>query len=270
LPPEVSIITVYYNTPEDLKKLSDSIKTHLPTDLYEWIVADNNSAEDMSAKLTGANYLRFTENYGFGKSNNLAAEKAKGPYLFFVNPDCEFIENCIPALLAVMKDAAIAGPRVLNPDGSLQLSFGRYLSICKEAQQKKRMQNEQTPQVQNWIREMGTFSPDFISGCALMIRSDVFRKMGGFDPVFFLYHEDVDICKRVSTSGHSIIYLSTARIVHERNKSVNQIRERVNIEIRKSQLYYYRKHNSPLQLLLLKLYLTLKFAGNREMLRVIW
>jgi len=270
LPPEVSIITVYYNTPDDLRKLSDSMKTHLPADVYEWIVADNNSAEDMSAKLPSANYLRFSENYGFGKANNLAAEKATAPYLFFVNPDCEFVENCIPPLLAVLKDAAVAAPRVLNPDGSIQLSFGPYLSIWKETQQKRRMQNEQTQQTQQWIRKKGTFCPEFVSGCALMIRADVYRNVGGFDPVFFLYHEDVDLCKRVSARGQSIVYLSTARIVHARNRSVDQIRERVNIEIRKSQIYFYRKHNSPLQLLLLKLYLTLKFPTNREMLALIW
>ncbi len=270
MPPEVSIITVYYNTPDDLRKLSDSMKAYLPPKLYEWIVADNNSAKDMSGELPAANYLRLTENHGFGGANNLAAEKAAAPYLFFVNPDCEFIENCIPPLLNAMKDAAVAAPRVLNPDGSIQLSFGPYLSIWQEAQQRRRMQREHTAAVQEWIREKGTFSPDFVSGCALMIRADVYHKLAGFDPVFFLYHEDVDLCKRVTADGLPIVYLSDARIVHARNRSVIQLRERVNIEIRKSQLHYYRKHNSPFQLLLLKLYLTMKFATNQEMLRVIW
>ena len=270
MPPEVSIITVYYNTPDDLRKLSDSMKSHLPANLYEWIVADNNSVENLSAELPGATYLRLPENHGFGRANNLAAEKAKAPCLFFVNPDCEFIEDCVTPLLAMMKDAAVTAPRVLNPDRSIQLSFGPYISIFQEARQKRRMQNEQTEPVQRWIREKGTFAPDFVSGCALMIRTDVYREIGGFDPVFFLYHEDVDLCKRVSERGDSVVYLSTARIVHARNKSVDQVRKQGNIEIRKSQLHYYRKHNSPMQLLILKLYLTLKFATNKQMLRLIW
>jgi GT2 family glycosyltransferase len=256
LPPAVSIITVYYNTPADLLKLHESIKALLPAEEYEWIVADNHSFEDLSAVLAGVKYLRFTENFGFGKANNLAAGKASAPYLFFLNPDCILIENPLPPLLQAMKSVAVVGPQVLNPDGSLQLSFGPFLSIFSEIKQRFLIQNEDSALVQNWMRTRSSapFFPDYVSGCALMIGTELFRTLGGFDDQFFLYEEDVDLCKRVTDRGLRVMYVPSARVEHTRNQSVRQQPDRVRKEYRKSQLYYYRKHRGLLERILLRIY----------------
>jgi GT2 family glycosyltransferase len=254
LPLEVSIITVYYNSPEDLLALHDSIQAHLPLESFEWIVADNNSETDLSEKLPDVIYLRLPENYGFAKANNLAAKKARAPFLFFVNPDCLFIENSIPTLLDAMKSAAVAGPKVLNEDGTTQLSFGPFLSIYAEFRQKRRMKKEKAPEMQKWIRSRGKFYPDYVSGCALMIATDLYQKLGGFDEEFFLYEEDVDLCKRVTDLGKRVIYEPSTSMIHGRNKSVAKVSNRVLMEYRKSQMYYYQKHHGWLQNFLLKLY----------------
>lgn len=231
------------------------MQKHLPPGQWEWIVADNNSHEDLSERLPGAIYLRFPANYGFATANNKAAEKASTPYLFFVNPDCVWIENCIPPLMDAMKQAAVAGPRVINEDGSVQLSFGPFLSIRNEFKQRKRMQQEKTEQVQSWIRQKGQFSPDYVSGCALLISKKLYDEIGGFDEKFFLYEEDVDLCKRVRDLGLLIVYVPSATILHKRNRSVRQESERSDREYRKSQRYYYAKHHGWFQNALLKLYL---------------
>src|SRR5437667_9357554 len=83
-----SIITVYYNTPEDLLRLAESIHTYLPQGSFEWIIADNASRENMSSQIPWATYLRMSENYGFARACNLAAEQGSAPLLFFLNPDC--------------------------------------------------------------------------------------------------------------------------------------------------------------------------------------
>jgi GT2 family glycosyltransferase len=255
LPPEVSIITVHYNSPEEILALHRSMQKHLPPGQWEWIVADNNSRENLSDQLPGAIYLRFPENYGFAKANNKAAEKASTPYLFFINPDCLFVENCLPPLMDALKQAAVAGPRVLNEDGSTQLSFGPFLSIRGEFLQRKRMRNEKTEEIQSWIRQQGQFSPDYVSGCALLIPKKLYDETGGFDEKFFLYEEDVDLCKRVHDLGLCILYVPAATILHKRNRSVRQESERAGQEYRNSQRYYYRKHHGWLQNALLKLYL---------------
>jgi GT2 family glycosyltransferase len=260
LPPEVSIITVYYNTPEDLLRLHRSALECLDSNQYEFIVADNQSDSDLSSKLSGVSYLRLPENFGYGRASNMAAQNAAAPYLFFVNPDCEFIHDCLTPLLGAIQRSAVAGPKVLNPDRSIQLSFGPFLSILAEAQQKRRMHAEKSVSVQKWLTEKTAhaFHPDYVSGCALMIRTDVFRKAGGFDENYFLYNEDVDLCKRIHNQGLEVSYEPSAHIIHYRNQSVKRVPERAKAEYRKSQIYYYQKHHGALQNLLLKLYLSSK------------
>jgi GT2 family glycosyltransferase len=227
---------------------------HLPQESYEWIVADNASEHNLSDQIPEAVYLRLPENYGFAKANNLAAQKARCQYLFFVNPDCTFTENCLPSLMQALQTAGISGPKVLNEDGTLQLSFGPFLSVWNEFQQKKRMSREKTPEIQKWIQSLGDFSPDYVSGCALMISAELFKQIGGFDEHFFLYEEDVDLCKRVRDNGKRIAYVSSARIAHGRNKSVRKTKDRARSEYLKSQAYYYQKHHGYLQNVLLRIY----------------
>lgn len=257
MPPAASLITVYYNTPEDLLRLDASIRRFLKPGQFEFIVVDNASQENLSERLPGALYLRQESNGGFGKACNRGAEKASAPALFFVNPDCELVEDCVTPLVGALQQAAVCGPRVTYPDGVLQLSFGPYLSIRNEAMQRRRMRDERSASVQNWLGGLKEFEPDYVSGCAMMARADVFRAAGGFDENFFLYHEDVDLCKRIRAMGHRVMYVPATRIIHEKNRSADRARDRVRQEYRKSQLYYYRKHNGWLQNALLRAYLAL-------------
>jgi GT2 family glycosyltransferase len=256
LTPQVSIITVYYNNPEDLIKLSSSIKNFLPADQYEWIVIDNNSKANLSAQLD-CTYLVETANIGFGAGCNAGAKAAKGQHLFFVNPDCEFIENCLPPLMKASEENLIAGPQVLYPDGYLQLSFGPFLSISAERRQKSLQFRERTKEVQSWIRNEAPENPDFVSGCAMMMQSSIFQSLGGFDEKFFLYNEDVDLCKRAHQKGIHSAYVPEARIQHAKSGSAKNNLDRASQEYRKSQLLYYKKHHGAVQNLLLRTYLHL-------------
>jgi len=251
------------------------MQQHLKDEAFEWIVADNASPDNLSSKLSPeVKYIRFDENYGFGKANNLAAQKATAPFLFFVNPDSEFTHDALHALLQTMNDATIGacGPRVRNSDGTIQLSFGPYLSLFNEAIQRFRMRFEKKSWMQNRLRRKTAqiFEPDYISGCALMVRPDVFQKIGGFDERYFLYEEDIDLCKRIREAGFRIVYQPAAEIIHVRNRSVSKEPQRVQLEYRKSQIHYYKKHRGGLEVVLLKLYLSLKFGFNSPMLRLIW
>jgi GT2 family glycosyltransferase len=252
--PPVSIITVYYNNSEDLIKLSKSIKTFLPKDQYEWIVVDNNSRVSLSSQLDCV-YLLHSENMGFGAGCNAGVNVARAENLFFVNPDSEFIENCIPPLLKASEKNLIAGPQVLYPDGFVQLSFGPFLSISAEAKQKSLQQRERTESVQSWIRNEAPHNPDYVSGCAMMIQASNFRSLGGFDERFFLYNEDVDLCKRANQKGFYSAYVRDARIQHSKGNSAKQNPAQASQEFHKSQLLYYRKHQSAFQNFLLRTYL---------------
>lgn len=256
--PAVSLITVYYNTPDDVAALCDSIRKFVPRDMLELIVVDNASARDLSGELGGVKYLRLPRNVGFGAGCNRGAEIASAPVLFFVNPDCELVEDCVTPLLALASGSAVVGPLVIYPDGALQLSFGPQLSIGNEAAQRRRMLAERTPRVQNWIRSHGQFHPDYVSGCALMVRAADFGQAGRFDEGFFLYHEDVDLCKRIRDRGGVVTYAPSTRIVHKKSRSMQKEPGKAAVEYRRSQIYYYRKHHGWLQNRLLDLYLSLR------------
>jgi hypothetical protein len=251
-----SIITVYYDTPEEIKKLSASLQNFLEPSSYEWIIADNHSQQDLSGQIANAKYLRMAENFGFGKACNIAAREATAPYLFFLNPDCELTQDCVTPLIAGIQASAAAAPLVLNPDGSIQLSFGPFLSIWNEAVQKHRTRNESSARIQKWLRAKteAQFHPDYVSGCALMISADAFKKVGGFDENFFLYEEDVDLCKRLREAGHTVTYVPEARVIHARNRSTSKDARRSRTEYLKSQAYYYRKHHGAFQNALLRVY----------------
>ena len=261
MPRAVSIITVYYNAPDDLRNLYDSMQRQLPSVRYEFIVADNHSEKDLSQELPGVKYLRLPENYGFAKANNIASQKARGEFLFFVNPDCIFIEDCLTPLLSVAKQTAIVAPKVLNPDQSIQVSFGPTLSLWNEFRQRRLVKREATPRVQRWLKTQTSrpFSPDFVGGAALFIASAVFKELDRFDEKFFLYEEDVDLCERARKLGHKILYFPSARIVHVRGTSASRNSTQVNKHYRQSHIYFYQKYRGGLQTFLLRIYLTFKF-----------
>lgn len=251
--PAVSIITVYYNAPDDLIRLFDSMQKYLHAESFEWIIADNNSKEDLSGRFPGAKYLRFSENLGFGKANNRAAEQVSGEFLFFVNPDCVFIHDCVTPLIQASVDADILGPAVLNTDKSLQLSFGPFLSISAEAKQKWMTQHESSNYIQGCIAShmSGSFHPDYVSGCALFMSAALFKELHGFDEDYFLYNEDVDLCYRAKQMGKKVLYVPFAAIVHERNTSMSaSIRQ----HYQRSQELFYRKHRGTLSRFALKMY----------------
>ena len=248
------------------------MQRQLPSVRYEFIVADNHSEKDLSQEMPRAKYLRLPENYGFAKANNIASRKAKGDFLFFVNPDCIFIEDCLTPLLSAAKQASIVAPQVLNPDRSIQISFGPTLSLWNEFRQRSRVRKEATPRVQRWLQKETSrpFSPGFVGGAALFVDAEVFKQLEGFDENFFLYEEDVDLCERARKLEHKIMYCPSARIVHVRGTSASKNSSEVNLRYRQSQVYFYQKHRGKLQNLLLRLYLTLKFGFRPAMLKWIW
>jgi GT2 family glycosyltransferase len=120
------------------------------------------------------------------------------------------------------------------------------------------MKGENSQTMQEWMRNKGESFVDYVSGCALMVPVNLYRKIGGFDKSFFLYEEDVDLCKRIANEGLRTKYVPSAVILHKRNRTVRTEPERSKREYRKSQIYYYKKHHGWFQNALLRFYLFLK------------
>lgn len=100
---------------------------------------------------------------------------------------------------------------------------------------------------------------DIVVGAAFFIRKDLFDLLGGFDERFFMYFEESDLCKRVRDKGYKILYTPHISIIHLRGHSVKKSSDRMSLEYRKSQIYYYLKHCQSWEIFCLRVYLLVKF-----------
>lgn len=224
---DVSIVIVNYNTAELTMQCIASIRMKVREIRYEIIVVDNNSADrsvDLLEKEIDVQVIRNTENIGFGRANNQGAQAAKGTYLFFVNSDTYFLNDAAGILFDFMEskkndDVACCGGMLLTPDGNPQASYGNFPSLWGTIAQvgfyrffRKHFFDKMTIAVSDSGKE--TKEVDYISGADLFVRADLFRKIGGFDPDFFLYFEETELAWRFRKAGFKSIWLPEAEMVH--------------------------------------------------------
>lgn len=290
---DVSIIIVSFNTKDLLKKCLESLSEHTKGISYEVIVVDNASTDD-SVQMVSKNFpevklINNKENVGFGKANNQGAKEAKGRYLFFFNSDAYLKDNAVSKLTKFMdKDSQLGalGPLILNPDGSTQQSVGFFPDL---------------PQVFYWMSFLddlpgGDFlrpyhvdhdrfythqqKVDWITGAAMVVRKDVFEKVGGFDKNIFLYGEDLELCYRIKKAGSEVIFSPVAKIYHLGRGSHGGINIGAIIGEYKGLLYFYKKYRGhtirQILALLLKLGAILRILifgivlGRNELRKAYW
>jgi GT2 family glycosyltransferase len=160
-------------------------------------------------------------NLGFGRAHNLLARYSAEPFVLFLNPDTEFIEDAHEQMLEVFKRfprVGVVGCRMTNLDGSLQpLGLQLHTSPWSEFVSgllvssmtmplARRILPYHDPLVDGYVRKL-------YGGC-LMVRRTVLDQVGWFDERFFMYGEDVDLSRRIEMAGRQLYYLSSTRIIH--------------------------------------------------------
>jgi len=233
---DLSIIIVNYNVKEFLQNLLHSItKSALNID-YEIIVIDNasndGSVEFIKEKFPSVKLIANKENLGFSKANNLGLKIAQGMYLLLLNPDTLLREDTVHRMLQFFKntsEAGLAGCKILNPDGSLQLacrrSFpGPWTSFCKVTGLSSIFPKSRIFARYNltYLDENQTYEVDAVSGSFMMMKREVFEKIGGFDEEFFMYGEDLDLCYRVQKAGYKVFYVHDTQIIHYKGESTKR------------------------------------------------
>jgi hypothetical protein len=265
----VSIILVNYNGAEVVLDCLRSLLQYLHTVPYEIIVVDNAST-DGSATLIAetfptVNLLKQIENQGFGAGNNVGSTQANGEFLFFLNTDTLLSSDVLPPLVTLMKEhpeVGIIGPKLLNADGSLQVSIASEISIAGEYQTLKQLKQANNPQHRETIEQRFAqlHTVDIVIGAAFFMRKSLFEVLDGFDETFFMYFEESDLCQRARDRGWKILYTPEVSMIHLGGYSVSKISDRMRLEYRRSQLYYYRKHRPAWEQILLRFYLAIKFT----------
>jgi GT2 family glycosyltransferase len=228
---DVSIIIVNYNTISLLVDAVDSIFEKTEGIEYEIIVVDNNSSDNSKNIISEKYgdkviYLALPENIGFGRANNEAAKIAKGRNLFFLNTDTILLNNAIKILSYYLDDnprVGCCGGNLLNIDRKPAHSFLRYFvpSVFDEINQLFFQFPEKLLYGKNAMYN-NTNKPlkvAYITGADLMIRKKIFDALNGFDPDFFMYHEESELEYRIKKMNYMVVSVPFAQIIHLEGKS---------------------------------------------------
>jgi GT2 family glycosyltransferase len=260
----VSIIIINYRQKELVLACVDSIRKMIRSP-YEIIIV-NNSPEEMIGAGEGINVIP-NENRGFSQANNLAATQAKGEYLLFLNADTEIRNDFLNGAVTALKEnnSGAMGMKMYSTDGTFQLSFWEENTFSNEKINKRneeRFRSRDTEFI-NQVEENHSEVTEvaWVSGAAMLMKKDVFEKVGGFDEDFFLFYEDADLCKRVKEAGYGIYFYPKSDILHLKGENVNEeFSGKTYFYAKQSQLLYYKKHNPLFQRILLRVYLLAKFG----------
>lgn len=161
-------------------------------------------------------WLRNARPLGFGANHNQALRDAGEPFLCILNPDVRLREDPFPALLQALRQprVALAAPRVLTSGGRVENSARRFPTLASLA---SKALASQEPLDYPESRE--TLSPDWVAGMFMLADREAFRRVGGFDERYFLYYEDVDLCRRLRDAGFDIALVQAAQAIHDAQRT---------------------------------------------------
>lgn len=218
----LSIIIVTWNTADITLKCVQTIKKYLQTFSYEIIVADNGSTDDTLSKLKkegGVFIIENGENLGFGRGNNIAAKKAQGEYLLFLNSDMELVDTSLIDMFNYINSnpsIGLIGPKFLNIDLTDQGSVFPNQSLWNAFKEFWLGQNTYSKYVPNTSEAIEVCS---VSGGAIMVRRDLFEKVGYWDKRYFMFYEDLELCRQIKKMGYKIFYYPKCQVIHRHGAS---------------------------------------------------
>jgi GT2 family glycosyltransferase len=261
-PPEIAAILVNYNSGGELARALRSIADEMVGRSWEAFVVDNASSDGSGASVADCGpmvqLVQNTANVGFSRGVNQGLAASTAPLVLIMNPDCRLVAGAVVTLRGVLDarpDCAIVGPRILNPDGSVQGSargdpdmltglFGRtallgrlvpFLPVAKRnvVAEEAIRSGEQSVVV------------DWMSGACMLARRTALDQVGGFDERFFLYWEDADLCRRLRARGHHVRYVPGATAIHRVGQSSRTARTFAIRAFHRSAYLYYATHVAP-------------------------
>lgn len=251
---KLSIVIICWNDLKVIKECLRSIYDTTKSIDFEVIVSDNGSKDESLAYIREHHpKVRIVENganLGFAKGNNVGIAAATGEYILILNPDTIIHEGALDRWIPFADqhpEAGAFGCRVLNSDGSYQHpakpfpTVRRYWLSAFCMWPLGYLSDVLTDRYVGWSGET-TRSIDWQSGCCVMLRGDVLKKLGGFDERFFYHFEEVDLCRRVWDAGFPILHCPDATITHLGGQSVGRFPIRFTLEKYRNRYRYVHKH----------------------------
>jgi GT2 family glycosyltransferase len=252
--PLVSAIVVSYNVRALLLDTLRSLFANSAVPL-ETIVVDNDSgdgsADAVAEEFPQARLIR-SANLGFGKASNLGFQHASGRFVLLLNPDVTLDPGCVDRLadfLLVHPEAGAVGPRLKRPDGGLDLAARRGFPTPRASFYRLTGLSRLFPRSRRFNRyNLGHRPEDTVheidagTGACLLIRRAAIDRVGLFDPDFFMYGEDLDLCFRLRSGGWKVYYLPAAQALHVKGQSTRQATGRMLYAFHSAMWTFHHKH----------------------------
>ncbi len=261
---DVSIIIVSFNTCAILRECLDSVASEIEGFRAEVLVVDNastdGSPEMIEREFPQVRLMRSTVNLGFGAANNLALAEATGRYFVLLNSDAFFAPGALAIAVRHMDETpecGLGGCRLVGRDGTSQPSSRCFHSVLGDAVVLTGLAAKYPRSKvfgrfdRTWADEQAPATVDWVPGAFTILRPQALAKVGYFDPAFFLYYEEVDLCLRFSRAGIPVWYWPDIVVVHIGGESSRQLKSlefspraaQVVLWRMRSTLLYYRKHH---------------------------
>lgn len=219
--PLVSAIVLNYRTGRDAWTCVQALLRQTIADRIEILLVDNHSDDDSIGTLRNhargeprVRILESARNIGYGQGNELGVRSARGEYLLIINPDNELEPEGLQWMIAAMQrdpGIGILSPKLVHEDGTVRDSYRTFPTmgdlLIKRTAWLRRIFPARMRRYLQYDRDTSiTRDVDWVAGACLLLRRDFYQSLGGFDPRFFLFFEDTDLCRRCWAAGKRVVY----------------------------------------------------------------
>ncbi len=272
--PDLSVCIVNWNVRPLLHQCLLALPDATVCLTAETIVVDNASTDNSTSLrevFPHVRWLQNTVNVGFSRANNQAITLSRGRHVCFLNPDTIPQPGSLTSLVHYLDthpDVGIVGPQLRYPDGSLQPSRYRFPTVLTALL-------ESTPIAWRWANNPWARryhcadrpvdqeqEVDWLNGACLVVRREVLETIGGFDEGFFMYSEEMDLCRRAREAGWRVVYVPQAVVIHHEGKSSQQVATARHVYFNRSKVRYFHKHHGPWAAALVRWGIRLQYAGE--------
>ncbi len=248
----MTAVIVSYRSRRTIGVTLESLEPSKSAGLIDVVVVDNASGDETSdfvrESFPWVKVIEAGGNLGYGRGCNLGFEHVSTPYTLFLNPDATLSMEALETLLDFMESRPRVGmcaPAIREADGTMQVAgvLPTPGGLIREA-----MGFRGYPAMREIRVGDEPFRTNWLCGAILLVRSKVFRAVKGFDPRFFLYFEETDLCMKIMNEGFELWAIGTAFAEHECGASTNQfdvvmVHQCVSEHYYKSRFYYLTKHH---------------------------
>lgn len=263
----LSFVVVHYKAYKELIACIASIQKFRTKISSEIIVVDNDEKPVIQLELKKSfptvRYIKSPKNGGYGYGLNIGTQKAKGEYLFFLNEDTKLLSDVGTVLVDFLEKhkGAIVAPALFDAskkiyplqgakelgviEGIVAISFFNKIFPNNPISRHYFLKD---------VNKVNAYEVDVVPGTAFMLEKKMFDELGGFDEHFFLFFEEVDLCKRAKAHGATIFIEPRAKVMHLWGKSTAYDMQQTSHEFQKSRMYYFCKHYGFLAMCLVELF----------------